>query len=213
MTTVWKQSISGGKRAKTHDEAVLKGRMMRVTTRRAFLGAAGSSMLMAAACGNGVGSGAGAQIDARVDVTRDFLFSTYPGTRDLAQQAFGVLYMPLVTEAGFFFGGAYGRGALRINDVTVDYYSTTKATYGLQIGAQQYAHALFFMTEAALADFRSSPGWAVGADLRYATPDKGGASIGKESIELDPVIALVFGQSGLIAGATLSGTKYTRILP
>ena len=30
---------------------------------------------------------------------------------------------------------------------------------------------------------------------------------------LDPVIALVFAQSGLIAGATLEGTKYQRIIP
>ncbi len=191
----------------------LKGQSMTFTTRRVFLGAAGSSLLVAAACGNGVGSGAGAQIDARVDATRNFLFSTYPGTTELEGRASGVLWMPLVTEAGVFVGGAYGRGALRIGNVTVDYYSTTKATYGLQIGAQQYAHALFFMTDAALAEFRSSDGWAVGADLRYATPDQGGASIGKESTELDPVIALVFGQSGLIAGATLSGTKYTRIIP
>ena len=183
------------------------------TTRRTFLGAAGSSLLVAAACGNGVGNGAGAQIDARVDATRDFLFNTYPGTRDLESRANGVLWMPLVTEAGLFFGGAYGRGALRIDNVTVDYYTTTKATYGLQIGAQQYAHALFFMTDSALAEFRASDGWAVGADLRYATPDQGGASIGKETTELDPVIALVFGQTGLIAGATLSGTKYTRIIP
>ena len=49
-------------------------------------------------------------------------------------------------------------------------------------------------------------------DIRYATPDKG-ASLGKETTELDPVVAMVFGQSGLIAGATLSGTKYTRIIP
>ena len=187
--------------------------MTSTTTRRAFLGAAGSSLLVAAACGNGVGTGAAAQIDARVDATRDFLFTTYPGTRDLAARAAGVLYMPLMTEAGIFVGGAYGRGALRINDVTVDFYSTTKASYGLQLGAQQYAHALFFMTPEALADFRRGDGWAVGTELRYATPGQGGASIGKESTELQPVIALVFGQSGLIAGASLTGIKYTRIIP
>ena len=187
--------------------------MTRTVTRRAFIGTSGIAVLLAAACTNGVGNGAAAQIDARVDATRDFLFETYPGTRDLAARAAGILYMPLVTEAGLFFGGAYGRGALRINDVTVDYYATAKATYGLQIGAQQYAHALFFMTPGALADFRRGDGWAVGTDLRYATPDQGGASIGKQSTELDPVIALVFGQSGLIAGATLSGVKYTRIIP
>ena len=202
----------GGQRPATG--ARFEGQIMTTPiTRRALLGVAGSSLLAAAACGSGVGSGASTQIDARVDATRDFLFSTYPGTQDLAARASGVLWMPLMTEAGLFFGGAYGRGALRINDVTVDYYATAKASYGLQIGAQQYAHALFFMTPEALADFRRGEGWAVGTDLRYATPDQGGASIGKQTTELQPVIALVFGQSGLIAGATLSGVKYTRIIP
>lgn len=179
--------------------------------RRAFLLSAGAAGL--AACSNGVGSNNAARIDARVDATRDYLFQRYPGTRELAAKSYGILYMPLVTEAGFGIGGSFGRGALRINDVTVDYYSAARATIGLQIGAQQYAHALFFLTEEALADFRRSSGWAAGADVRYATPDMGGGSIGKETTELEPVVALVFGQSGLIAGATLSGVKYTRIIP
>lgn len=172
----------------------------------------GATVLLTAACANGVGSNGAGQIDARVDATRDYLFGRYPGTRELSQRAAGVLYMPLVTEAGFIYGGAYGRGALRINDVTVDYYSATKASIGLQIGAQQYAHALFFMTDEALAEFRRGSGWAASGDLRYATPEQG-ASIGKETTELDPVIPFVFGQQGLIAGATLAGVKYTRIIP
>lgn len=181
-------------------------------SRRGLLAGAGASVLVTAACGNGVGGSGAQQIDARVQATRSFLFSRYPGTQDLANRAFGVLYMPLITEAGFFVGGAYGRGALQIRGVTVDYYSSAKASYGLQIGAQQYAHALFFMTEAALSDFRAGTGWAASADLKYATPEQG-ASIGKETTEIDPVIALVFGQQGLIAGATLAGVKYTRIIP
>lgn len=180
-------------------------------SRRNLIGSAGAAMTLAA-CGNGVGGNGGAMIDARVDQTRNQLFQQYPGTRDLAAKSLGVLYMPLVTEAGFGIGGAFGRGALRINDVTVDYYAAAKASVGLQIGAQQYAHALFFMTEAALSDFRRSQGWAAGADLKYATPEQG-ASIGKDTTEIAPVIALVFGQAGLIAGASLSGTKYTRIIP
>ncbi len=180
-------------------------------SRRTLIGCGGAALALAA-CGNGVGGNGAAMIDARVDETRNYLFNRYPGTRDLASKSYGVLYMPLVTEAGFGIGGAYGRGALRINDATVDYYSAAKASIGLQIGAQQYAHALFFMTQEALSQFRGAAGWAAGADLKYATPDQGG-SIGKETTEIDPVIALVFGQSGLIAGATLSGTKYTRIIP
>lgn len=185
-------------------------------SRRSFIGF-GTAAVVLAACdnsiiGNGVNSNGAAQIDARVDATRDFLFSHYPGTRALASGAKGILFMPLITEVGFGFGGSYGRGALRINDVTVDYYSATRATFGLQIGAQQYAHALFFMTEDALSEFRRGSGWVAGADLRYATPEQGG-SIGTDTTALDPVIPFVFGQQGLIAGATLSGVKYSRIIP
>lgn len=181
----------------------------RISRRAVVLGGGAIGL---AGCSNAVGTDNAARLDARVDATRDFLFSRYPGTRDLAAKSFGVLYMPLITEAGFGIGGGYGRGALRINDVTVDYYSAARATVGFQIGAQQYAHALFFLTDAALAEFRRSNGWAAGADIRYATPEQG-ASLGKETTEILPVIALVFGQSGLIAGATLAGVKYTRIIP
>ncbi|MDP2738580.1 MAG: YSC84-related protein [Pseudorhodobacter sp.] len=173
----------------------------------------GTASLGLAACGNGVGSSGAAALDARVDETRNFLLSRYPGTGDLMTKAAGVLYMPLMTEAGFWVGGAFGRGALRINNVSVDYYAAAKASFGLQIGAQQYSHALFFMTEQALSDFRSADGWALGADARYALPDGGGAIGAETTTSGAPVIALVFGQSGLIAGASLAGTKYTRIIP
>lgn len=174
------------------------------------LGAAGVGL---AACNNGVGSGGGARIDARVDATRDYLLNRYPGTQDLMNKASGVLYMPLMTEASFGIGGAFGQGALRINNATVDYYAAASASIGFQIGAQQYAHALFFMTPDALGEFRSASGWELGADARYALPDRGGAIGTDTTTTLAPVIALVFGQSGLIAGASLAGTKYTRILP
>ena len=185
--------------------------MQDFTTRRGVLLGLGATGLLAA-CGNGVGSNGAGQIDARVDATQNYLFGRYPGTRELAGRAAGVLYMPLVTEAGLIYGGSYGRGALRIRGATVDYYSAAKASIGLQIGAQQYAHALFFMTQEALEEFRRSKGWAASADLRYATPEEG-ASIGKATTEMEPVIALVFGQQGLIAGASLAGVKYTRIIP
>ena len=182
-------------------------------TRRGLIAGLGGAGMALAGCANPVGGPGPEVLDARVDSMRGFLFQRYPGTRDLADKAYGVLYMPLVTEGGLFVGGAYGRGALRIDDATVDYYSATRASVGLQIGAQQYAHALFFMTNEALADFRASDGWAVSADLRYATPE-GGAAAGMDTTTRQaPIIALVFGQAGLIAGASLSGVKYNRIIP
>lgn len=165
------------------------------------------------ACGNPVGSGGGQLIDARVDRTLDYLYSTYPSSRGVAEQSVGALVIPVVTEAGLGVGGSYGRGALRIEGQTVDYYSATQASLGLQVGAQQYAHALFFMAPESLQTFRTSPGWAAGADLEYALNDEG-VSYGIDSnVVQQPVVAMVFGQSGLLAGATVEGTKYSRIIP
>lgn len=182
-------------------------------SRRGFLSVAGSTTLLTAACGNGIGSNGAIEVDARADAARNFLLTEFPGTTELEQKAHGVLWMPLVTEAGFFVGGAYGEGALRIDNATVDYYSATQASIGLQFGAQQYAHTLFFMTPEALNRFRVSDGFSFGADLKYAVPDQGG-NLGAETLTaLDPVIAVVYGQAGLAIGASLEGSKYTRIIP
>ncbi len=172
---------------------------------------AGAGLL--AACNNGVGSTGASTIDARVDATLNEMYNQYPNTRDIGDKASGILVMPLVTEAGFGIGGAYGRGALRIEDSTVDYYSLTEGSWGFQAGAQQYAHVLFFMTEEALNSFRSSPGWAVGADIEYVISDVGEGAAANTSTALTPVVAAVFGRAGLFAGASLAGNKYTRIIP
>lgn len=185
---------------------------MTLLTRRGLIITGGASLGLAA-CGNGIGSDGGAKIDARVDATRDYMRANFPGAAEKLTQAAGALYMPLVTEAGFGFGGSFGRGALRINDITVDYYSATQASWGLQVGAQQYAHVLMFMTQDALSSFRTAQGWTAGADLEYALPN-GGKNAGVDTTTTTaPVVAYVFGQAGFIFGVSLKGTKYTRIIP
>lgn len=186
---------------------------MSILSRRGFtLGALGAASITAA-CGNGIGSRRPEQIDARVDTTLDYLFANYPNTQNLAEKSNGMLVMPLVTEAGLGVGGGYGRGALRINNSTVDYYSATKGSVGLQIGAQQFAHVLFFMTENALARFRRSSGWAAGADIEYVFKDTAENLRAETTTSTAPVVAVIFGQAGLLAGISLEGMKYTRIIP
>lgn len=182
-------------------------------TRRGFTFGALSGLAVTAACGNGVGSSGAATIDARVDATLNEMYDLFPNTISLAEKSTGMLVMPLVTEAGFGLGGAYGQGALRVGGATVDYYSTTKASAGLQIGAQQYAHVLFFMTDDALMGFRRSSGWAAGADLEYVISDKGDSVAADSTTLRSPVLAAVFGRAGLRVGATLEGSKYNRIIP
>jgi len=182
-------------------------------TRRNFTLGALAGVPLLAGCANGVGSSGAAQIDARVNATLEHMYSRYPGTRDLAEKSNGMLIMPLITEGGFIVGGGYGRGALRIDNVSVDYYSTTKGSVGFQIGAKQFAHVLFFMTDEALLEFRQSDGWVAGANVEYAVRDQGDTLAAETLTSLSPVIALVFAQTGLRVGATVTGTKYTRIIP
>lgn len=182
-------------------------------TRRSFTLAALAGASMTAACNNGVGSQGSARIDARVDSTLNYLFTQYPNTQEIAARSTGMLVMPLITEAGFLAGGGYGRGALRINGSTVDYYSAAKGSFGLQIGGQQFSHVLFFMTEESLGQFRRSSGWVAGADVEYVFKDEG-ENLRADTTTLNaPVAAVIFGQAGLMAGASLEGVKYTRIIP
>ena len=44
-----------------------------------------------AACSNGVGTNNAARIDARVETTLDTMYNNYPGTKELATNASGIL--------------------------------------------------------------------------------------------------------------------------
>lgn len=185
--------------------------MTKITKRGLILGALSGVGLTA--CGNGLGGNGPARIDGRVDATLNHMRQQYPAARTLENSSKGMLVMPVVTEIGLGFGAGYGRGALRINGATVDYYSAASASAGIQIGAQQHAHVLFFMTDSALSEFRSSRGWVAGANLEYTLADTGQTLKADTTSILSPVVAIVFAQAGLQVGATVEGTKYSRIIP
>lgn len=165
-----------------------------------------------AACDNSVGANGGAVIDNRVRQTLDYMYENHPQSRTLAAQASGMLVMPLMGDAGIMIGGAYGEGALLIDGVTVDYYSAAQASFGLQFGVQHYAYTIFFLSPDSLRQFRTSPGWTGGTDAEI-TLDNKAASFNADTLTSNqPAVALLFAQVGLKVGATLEGTKYTRIL-
>jgi lipid-binding SYLF domain-containing protein len=166
-----------------------------------------------AACSNGVGTNNAARIDARVETTLDTMYNNYPGTKELATNASGILIMPVITKVGFGIGLGFGQGALQVGEAKVDYYSASSASAGPQIGVNQYSHVLFFMTPEALMEFRASRGWSAGANIEYAYKARGEALIANTATTGASVVAVVFGQAGLKIGATLDGTKYTRIIP
>jgi lipid-binding SYLF domain-containing protein len=178
-------------------------------TRRGVVAGLASSI---AACSATNLSGSRNEIDQSVDQAMAQMFETVPGSLELAQSARGMLMMPRVGKVGLIVGGSYGEGALIIGNAKVDYFSIATANIGFQAGVQQSSHALFFMTGDSLADFRSADGWEVGVDAEIVVYDQGdGVSVTSTNTN-KPVHVIYFNQEGLLAGATLEGAKYSRLV-
>ena len=128
---------------------------------------------------------------------------------DLEKESNGMLLIPSISEANFWLGGAYGEGALFLGDAIVGYYNMAQASIGLKIGAQQYSHALFFMSPNSLREFRSSDGWSLGADAEYVMAENSGW-IGETAVKpAAEIVALIFNRSGATVGGSMEGTKYS----
>ena len=150
-------------------------------------------------------------INAAVDSTLARLYTTANGSRELVAKARGVLVFPSVIQAGFWIGGQYGEGALRVGGQSTGFYSTAGGSFGLQIGAQSKAIIFLFMTQDALDRFRDSDGWAVGADATVALVKIGANGNIDTSTATAPVQAFVLTNAGLTVGVSLEGTKITRV--
>lgn len=151
-------------------------------------------------------------INAGADATLSRLYDTVHGSRELVGKAQGVLVFPSVIAAGFWVGGQYGQGALRVAGHTTGYYSIAAGSFGLQIGAQSKAIVMLFMTQDALNKFRASQGWAAGADATVAVLKVGANGNVDTSTATNPIEAFVLTNEGLMAGVSLEGSKISRLV-
>lgn len=146
-------------------------------------------------------------IDASIDGTMSRLYTTVGGSRELVAKANGILVFPSVLEVGFIVGGQYGEGALRVGGASVGYYSTVSGSFGFEAGAQSKALIFLFMTQDALAKFRSSKGWTAGVDSSVALVKVGANGVIDATTASEPVDCIVLTNAGLMANLSLQGTK------
>ena len=154
-----------------------------------------------------------AEIDAKAENALKSLLDSNEGARALAGQAKGVLVFPSIIKGGFVVGGASGEGALRIGDRTAGYYRSVAASYGLQIGAQSFSYALFFMTDGALDYLNKSDGWELGVGPSLVVADEGFGKKASTTTLQAEIYAFIFAQEGLMAGLGIEGSKITPIEP
>ena len=150
-------------------------------------------------------------IDANVDSALARLYAQDPASREMISKARGVLVFPSIVAAGFVVGGSYGEGALRVHGRTAEYYSTAAGSVGLLAGAESKSVYLLFMTDEALAKFRASKGWTVGADASVTLANVGAsASVDTKTVQQE-IVGYVLTNGGLMANVSLEGTKITPI--
>jgi lipid-binding SYLF domain-containing protein len=134
------------------------------------------------------------------------------GNQQVLKNAKGLLVFPRVYEGGFVVAGEYGEGVLLVNNQPTGYYNMISASWGYQAGAQRKSIIIAFMTDEALAKFRNSNGWDIGADATVAVIKAGAeGSINLDELLNRPVLVMVADQRGLMGGVSLEGTKITKI--
>ena len=129
----------------------------------------------------------------------------------LSREAKAVLIFPSIVKAGFLVGGQFGEGVLLRDGKPKGYYNTVAVSYGLQIGAQKYGYALFFMTDDAMKYLDKSDGWELGTAPSIVVIDSGATGGVSTTTAQSDMYAFFFGQKGLMAGLGLQGTKITKI--
>ena len=186
---------------------------MRQTRRRAIQAILIGAMAIVAAGEQSFGESEAAEIDRDAQAALKRLYAEDPGTVELGKRAAGILVFPKIVKAGFIFGGQGGKGVLFAKGQPQRYYTIAAASFGLQAGAQWFSYALFFKDEKALKYLDKSDGWAVGSDPNVVVATKGaGAQVSTMTLSQE-VVAVPFGQKGLMADLSLQGSKITTYKP
>jgi lipid-binding SYLF domain-containing protein len=150
------------------------------------------------------------EIDAKADAALERLHNEQGG-KEFAAKAKALLIMPSVGKGALIIGIEHGKGALRIGDKTVDYYSMSAGSVGLQIGGESKDIIIAFMTTAALEQFRASKNWEAGVDANIAIVAAGSGGALTNISGKDPIQAVVFDVKGLFFDFSLKGGKFSKL--
>ena len=152
-----------------------------------------------------------AEVDVLANASLAKLYDENSAAKELSQNAVAKLVFPKITKAGLGVGGEVGKGVLHVGDSKDGYYRTLSLSVGAQAGFQTYGYVVLFMTQEALDNFKSKKGFELGVDGSVAVIETGATGeVDTTSIKAD-TIAFVFDEAGLMASATIEGSKITRL--
>jgi len=152
-----------------------------------------------------------AELSAAVQKTIANCYQTVQTCKEFGNKASGMLVFPEVTKAAIGVGGEYGEGALVVGGKPAGFYSTSAASIGLQLGAEQRSQIIMFMTDEALKKFQASDGWEIGGKAGVTVIDTGMSGKIDTTSFNEPVVGYIFGEKGLMADLSFEGQKISKI--
>jgi lipid-binding SYLF domain-containing protein len=153
-----------------------------------------------------------AEIDASVAAAMERL-RRMENAEPLLRVSVAQLIFPRILSGGFIVGGQYGEGALLRDGNTVGYYRIAGASIGLLAGAQTAGLAMLFTKEEALAALQRNDGWEIGTGPSVVMLDRGLQANMTSTTLTEPVYAISFNQTGVMAALAINGTRITRFTP
>jgi lipid-binding SYLF domain-containing protein len=153
------------------------------------------------------------EINRDADKTLKKFYKEVSGSKRYLERAKGYVVFTDIKEAGFFIGGRYGEGVLRVGGVSKAYYSITSASIGMQMGAQEYSLVIAFTTNAALNKFITDDDWDTDIDVNMAIVDWNAE---EEADDIDfgtGAIGFILDSKGMMGNFTFEGTEFDRITP
>jgi lipid-binding SYLF domain-containing protein len=153
------------------------------------------------------------EINSDVKIALSKFYSEVPSGKNYLAKAKGYVVFPDVSEAGFFFGGKYGEGALIIDNTIHSYYSITSASIGFQAGIQTYSLVIAFTTDAALQKFMHDDDWETDIDFNFAMANWNNDEELEDVDFGSGMVGFVFDSTGMMGNFTMEGTQFERITP
>jgi len=151
------------------------------------------------------GETAKAELQTEADQTLANFKRMDPSLDKVLADAVGYAIYPSIGKGGLIVGAAYGRGSVYEKGQFIGYSDIRQGSVGAQVGGQEFAQLVVFTTPESFYKFKNNT-FSFGAEANAVALKEGAA--GATDFK-DGVAVFAETKSGLMAGAALTGQKFT----
>jgi len=155
------------------------------------------------------------ELDVDANEALQKFYHEVPGGKKFLDKAKAYVIFPDVNEAGFFFGGKYGEGALRVEGKTKSYHSITALSVGLQMGVQNYSLIIAFTSDEALKNFiLNDDDWETDFATKIVMAEWTTDDDDVDEVDYGAsMVGFAYDSTGMLGKFSMEGTKFESINP